>query len=187
MHNRTMLSFHKNRDCPTSEELLAYRNGSVQTSALDSIGEHICSCDFCGAEAEFYSHFPHPLDDTISVTEIPDHLYELAEALLNNKRQGNKLLQKFVKENEQLALKKNSEFRIQDSGFRIQDSGFRIQKSRVGRVALTVASRPAYFGFLTVASSTLEKNRKNNPRQKRHRFLKRDLNSIRYHFKLANL
>ena len=99
-----MLSFHKNRDCPTSQELLAYRNGSGRKNALRRIDDHICTCDFCGAEAEFYSHFPHALDDRISVTEIPNHLFELAEALLNNKQQGNKLLKKLIKENEQLAL-----------------------------------------------------------------------------------
>lgn len=103
MHNRTMLSFHKNRDCPSSQELLAYRNGSAAKGSVRKIDEHICSCDFCGAEAEFYTHFPHALDDRITVTEIPDHLFELAEALLNNKDKGNKFLKKLIKEKGQLA------------------------------------------------------------------------------------
>ncbi|NNE66274.1 MAG: hypothetical protein HKN33_06885 [Pyrinomonadaceae bacterium] len=98
MQNRTMLSFHKNRDCPTSEELLAHLNGSVRVRSEKKIDEHICGCDFCGAEAEFYSHFPHAADDNIAVSDIPDHLFELAEALLNNKRSGNKLLKRLIKE-----------------------------------------------------------------------------------------
>ncbi|MDH3493357.1 MAG: hypothetical protein OEM82_07400 [Acidobacteriota bacterium] len=104
MRNRTMLSFHKNRDCPTSQELLASRNGSGHRNSLRRINEHICSCDFCGAEAEFYSHFPHSTEDNVSVTEIPDHLFELAEALLRNKHEGNSFLEKLIRENEQLAL-----------------------------------------------------------------------------------
>lgn len=99
-----MLSFHKNRDCPTSQDLLAFQNGSATGSIRRRIGDHICECDFCGAEAEFYSRFPQNGDDSISVSEIPDHLFQLAEALLNNKHSGNSLLKKLLRENEQLAV-----------------------------------------------------------------------------------
>ena len=93
-----MLSFHKNRDCPTSHELLAYLNGTKRANSKSKIDEHLCGCDVCGAEAEFYSRFPQATEDTIAVSEIPDHLFELAEALLNNKRNGNKLLKRLIKE-----------------------------------------------------------------------------------------
>ncbi len=99
MH-KTMLSFHKNRDCPTSQELLAYQNGRAPKKTLRKLYEHICSCDFCGAEAEFYSHFPNSADDGITIADIPEHLFELAEAILNNKQNGNSLLNRLIKENE---------------------------------------------------------------------------------------
>jgi hypothetical protein len=94
-----MLSFQKDRECPSSQELLEFQNGASPGAVAGEINEHICNCDFCGAEAEFYSHFPQHQDDCISATEIPDHLFQLAEALLNNKDKGNKLLQTLLKEN----------------------------------------------------------------------------------------
>ena len=95
-----MLSFHKNLDCPTSQELLAYQNGTAPKVSLRELYEHIHACDFCGAEAEFYSHFPGTVDEGVSVADIPDHLFELAEALLTNKENGSVLLKRLVKENE---------------------------------------------------------------------------------------
>ena len=95
-----MLSFHKNRECPTSEDLLAFQNGCSPTGKSRFIREHICSCDFCGAEADFYSRYPQTAHDKISVTEIPDHLFELAQALLNNRENGGVLLKRLIKESE---------------------------------------------------------------------------------------
>ena len=92
-----MLSFHKNLDCPTSQELLAYQNDDLTAKKRNFIGEHLCACDFCGAEAEFYARFPYPGSDNISVGEIPPHLYELAEALLNNKDKGTSLIDRLVR------------------------------------------------------------------------------------------
>ena len=103
MHNRIMSSFHKNLDCPSSQELLAFENGAASASAATVLSEHIRACDFCGAEAEFYSHFPHTTDDRIKVADIPDHLFQLAEALLTNRENGNRLLATLVKENESFA------------------------------------------------------------------------------------
>lgn len=99
-----MLSFHKNRDCPTSQELLAYQNGRAPKKNLRSVYEHICSCDFCGAEAQFYSHFPQSAEDRISIADIPEHLFELAEAILTNKKNGGSLLDRLIKENESFVI-----------------------------------------------------------------------------------
>ncbi len=99
-----MLSFHKDKDCPTSQELLSFKNGDGTKSMKSRIDEHLCSCDFCGAELEFYDHFPQTPDDSISAAEIPDHLFQLAEALLNNKDKGNTLLKKLLSGSELLAL-----------------------------------------------------------------------------------
>jgi hypothetical protein len=99
-----MLSFHKDRDCPSSQELLEFQNGGTQNKKDLKINEHICTCDFCGAEADFYAHFPQSMDDRIKATQIPDHLFQLAEALLNNKDKGNKLLKKLLQENERFAI-----------------------------------------------------------------------------------
>lgn len=106
MLNLTMISFHKNADCPTSEELFNFQNNEMSEKKSNSIREHICSCDFCGAEVEFYSHCPKVGEEKVSVTEIPSPLYELAEALLNNKHKDNSLLNKLLNENKSLSLRK---------------------------------------------------------------------------------
>jgi hypothetical protein len=105
MFNKIMISFHKNVSCPTSSELLAYRNNEIPADMRKEIEQHICSCDFCGAEVEFYTYCPKVDDEKVSVTEIPSPLYELAEAILNNKRKGNSLLNKLLNENEGLSLR----------------------------------------------------------------------------------
>jgi len=99
-----MISFHKNRECPTSQELLEFQNTANKTTVWRKINDHLCSCDFCGAEAEFYSHFPQKSESKISTTQIPDHLFELAVALLNNKDKGNSILKNLLKSNERFAV-----------------------------------------------------------------------------------
>lgn len=100
-----MADFCKNSDCPSSEDLLTFQKGESLSKIGERIGEHVCSCDFCAAEVEFYSHF-QVADESIAETEIPSPLYELAESLLNNRDRGSYLLNKLLIENEGLTLKK---------------------------------------------------------------------------------
>ena len=94
-----MLSFRKNRDCPSSERLLAFQQGKAPKDELREIYEHTRICDFCGAEAQFYSNFPAEGEEGVSVEAIPEHLFELAEAILNNKSDGGRLLSQLEKRN----------------------------------------------------------------------------------------
>lgn len=100
-----MISFHKNVDCPTSQDLLEFQTKKMPAKMKESIQKHICSCDFCGAEVEFYTHCPMVGNERVSVSEIPSPLFELAEALLNNKHKDNILLNKLLNENESLSLR----------------------------------------------------------------------------------
>ncbi len=105
MFYKIMVSFHKSVECPTSQELLDFQNNKLKANEQNTIREHICSCDFCGAEVEFYSHCPQVGEENISITEMPLHLYELAEALLTNKHKDTNILNKLLSENEGLTLK----------------------------------------------------------------------------------
>ncbi len=105
MFNLTMITFHKSVDCPTSQELMEFQKAEKTANSNGKIREHICSCDFCGAEVEFYAHCPRVGNETVSVTEIPSPLFELAEALLNNKHKDNSLLNKLLNESEGLTLR----------------------------------------------------------------------------------
>ena len=101
-----MISFHKSVNCPTSQELLEFQNNEIADGHRRRVREHICSCDFCGAEAEFYAHCPQTTEEKVALAEIPSPLYELAEALLNNKHKDNSLLNKLLLgENEGLTLR----------------------------------------------------------------------------------
>jgi hypothetical protein len=79
-----MSDFCKNEDCPPSEVLLAFQNGEIEVKDGAAIRRHLCICEFCAAEVEFYSHYP-PAEEAADPGEIPQPLYELAEALLTKK------------------------------------------------------------------------------------------------------
>ncbi len=100
-----MISFHKSVRCPTSQELLDFHSNEMTTKHKNAICKHLSSCDFCGAEVEFYAHCPKVGDEKVSITEIPSPLFELAEALLNNKHKDYSLLNKLLNENEGLTLR----------------------------------------------------------------------------------
>ena len=103
MFFKKMSDFCKNVDCPSSEELLSYNKNGIIFD-YEQIHEHIMNCDFCSAEIDFYSN--HQLiEESITVSEIPSPLYELAESLLN-KSKGSYLLNKLLIENEGLKLNK---------------------------------------------------------------------------------
>ncbi len=82
-------NFSKNEDCPSSEELLDFQNGSLESGPGSEIRQHLTSCEFCSAEVEFYAHYPQGREDengdSAEPSKIPGPLYELAEALLKHK------------------------------------------------------------------------------------------------------
>ena len=64
---------------------------------------HMASCEFCTAEAEFYSRYPQSNDEiSLEPTEIPAPLFELAEALLKNRTYDPRALNTLLRENEEL-------------------------------------------------------------------------------------
>ena len=80
-----MASFCKNEDCPPSQLLLAFQNGEIEVKDGSAIRRHLCVCEFCAAEVEFYSHYPQAEEEAVEPDKIPPPLYELAEALLGKK------------------------------------------------------------------------------------------------------
>ena len=89
MFTAKIINFCKNEDCPASQELLDFQNGDVELDRGSAICAHLAVCEFCSAEVEFYSRYPQQNveheDERDIVTQIPQPLYELAEAILKNK------------------------------------------------------------------------------------------------------
>ncbi len=80
-----MVNFSKNEACPTSEELLEFETGDLAKYRCAEIRSHLHYCEFCAAEAEFYSRHPQIHGEEIPDTTpeaIPAPLFELAESLL---------------------------------------------------------------------------------------------------------
>lgn len=100
-----MIDFCKSLNCPSSHQLLAYQVGDVSRSLFEEINRHTESCEFCEAEIEFYEHYPQSVE-TVQTEKIPSPLFELAEALLNNKHKDVFFLTKLLNESECLTLKK---------------------------------------------------------------------------------
>ncbi|HEY6806230.1 MAG TPA: hypothetical protein VI306_21810 [Pyrinomonadaceae bacterium] len=76
--------FKKTRACPTSEELLSLNLAELPVESISKIFSHLKVCDFCAAEAHFFSSVqvtavPNP------PAEIPPHLRLLAESLLRKR------------------------------------------------------------------------------------------------------
>ena len=80
-----MSSFCKNEDCPPSQRLLAYQTGEIEMVEARAVRSHLSVCEFCEAEVAFYAHYP-PTEETVESAEIPEPLYELAAALMKDKR-----------------------------------------------------------------------------------------------------
>lgn len=95
MFSITMISFRKNKTCPSSQDILAFQNGETLKDKNDVIREHLGICEFCAAEVEFYAHYPQA-EETVTVTEIPPPLFELAQALLSNEEKNVSLLNKLL-------------------------------------------------------------------------------------------
>ena len=94
-----MVNFSKNEACPTSEELLEFQEGDLARYRSAEIRSHLHYCEFCAAEAEFYSRHPQLHGEDLSdqtPEEIPAPLFELAESLLKFKHEDPALLDRLV-------------------------------------------------------------------------------------------
>jgi hypothetical protein len=99
-----MKGVFKNEDCPSSNELLEYQNGDLVSNRSREITRHLAVCEFCDAEAEFYSNYPQAAAETEVVIEtaaIPEPLFELAEALLKRGHTDAVTLNALLKEKEE--------------------------------------------------------------------------------------
>ncbi len=76
-----MGNFRKNKDCPTSQEILALVGGAAKRGFDGAVAYHLSVCEFCLSELEFYRSYP-PLEEKVAAERIPTPLLELAEALL---------------------------------------------------------------------------------------------------------
>ncbi len=94
-----MTRFHKSPNCPLSNDLLAFQTAKLALREKERITVHLRFCEFCAAEVEFYAHYPQA-DETVEKTEIPQPLFELAEALLSNKHKNYSLLKRLFNEKE---------------------------------------------------------------------------------------
>ena len=90
-----MINFRKNSSCPTSQDLLAFQNCEISTNKFSAVQKHLSECEFCAAEVEFYARFPQADEECVEM-EMPAALYELAEAILNNKQKNFLLLNKLL-------------------------------------------------------------------------------------------
>ena len=99
-----MTKFCKNEDCPASEDLLAFQVGDMSVTEGAGIRRHLAVCEFCSAEVEFYTNYP-PAEARIEPTEIPQPLFELAEALLN-KKSDDTFFDKLLEEDEDASFTK---------------------------------------------------------------------------------
>ncbi len=85
MYSSSNNDFCKSEACPSSQELLDFQNGDIDRERGVDIRIHNSNCEFCAAEVEFYSRFPQVKDESgIEPEEIPEPLFELAEALFKN-------------------------------------------------------------------------------------------------------
>ena len=100
-----MINFCKNATCPSSPDLLAFQSEKLSLRKNREIKRHLETCEFCQAEAAFYVHYP-PIDEKIETAEMPKPLYELAHALLGNRRNDFSTLNQLIGGSETLKLEK---------------------------------------------------------------------------------
>ncbi len=93
-----MAGFNKSLNCPTSDQLLAFHTGNCTEEQRREVAVHINGCDFCGAEVDLYRHVPATLEEQEFAEKIPSHLYQLADALLNNRSSGDVALKTLLTE-----------------------------------------------------------------------------------------
>jgi len=100
---KKMINFCKNANCPSSPDLLKFQNTEISQKEKRGIERHLTACEFCAAEVEFYKHYPQS-EEKIEAAEIPKPLYELAKALLGNRRNDFSLLNKLLGESERVKV-----------------------------------------------------------------------------------
>ena len=100
-----MVTFCKNKNCPTSHDLLAFQTGKISRDSGEAIKSHIKRCEFCEAEIEFYTRYPQT-KERVKRETIPPPLYELAEALLKKKDDDFTTLNKLISQKNGFELKK---------------------------------------------------------------------------------
>ncbi|MEO6334747.1 MAG: hypothetical protein ABIO91_07160 [Pyrinomonadaceae bacterium] len=83
----TMERFYKTKDCPASEKLAALADSE---SVGEELRRHLSRCEFCAAELEFYRLYP-PREEHVELADIPEPLFELADALLHKRRDVSEL------------------------------------------------------------------------------------------------
>lgn len=98
-----MVTFCKDKYCPSSPELLAFQSDAASAKERGRIERHLTACEFCTSEVEFYTHYPQA-EEPIAKVEIPIALYELAEALLGNKHKDFSTLNRLLCENESVKI-----------------------------------------------------------------------------------
>ncbi len=89
--------------CPSSENLLTFQNGESSNAEKERVEAHLTVCEFCASEVEFYAHYP-PSEESVATVEIPLPLYELAHALLSNKKKDYLNLNELLSENKGLKV-----------------------------------------------------------------------------------
>ena len=83
MPSTSTARFRKLRTCPHTETLLTFCQGARAAAHGGRIGEHVESCDFCGAEVHFLSRHAPTADALPSAAHaLPAHLRRLAEDVL---------------------------------------------------------------------------------------------------------
>lgn len=81
MRPSSKAGFRKHLTCPHTEALLLFSRGDAKTKM--SLGAHVKSCDFCGAETQLLSRFPPPANALpFAVLSIPAPLRLLAQEIL---------------------------------------------------------------------------------------------------------
>ena len=103
MNSIKMVTFCKSKNCPASEQLLAFQGGNVSAAERKKIDAHTSICEFCLSEVEFYAHYPQT-EEPVAKVEIPVPLFELARALLNDKHKDFLVLNKLLGEKESVNI-----------------------------------------------------------------------------------
>ena len=98
-----MVTFCKDKNCPSSPQLLAFQNADCSPKEVGKVARHLALCEFCASEVEFYAHYP-PSEENIAKVEIPNALYELAAALLGNKHKEFSTLNQLLGESESVKI-----------------------------------------------------------------------------------
>ncbi|MDQ3181483.1 MAG: hypothetical protein M3Q33_13305 [Acidobacteriota bacterium] len=94
-----IITFCKSAICPSSQDLLAFQNGESSVGERERVKAHFAVCEFCTSEVEFYAHYPQS-EEMVAAVEIPIPLYELAQALLNNRQIHFSVFNQLFNENE---------------------------------------------------------------------------------------